>query len=203
MPRGTHYGIIGADLPFEKPLIEKYANNADSILQAYDQSFTRDVGYIVPVLSQRCINLTNADVGPQVNQILDLGLFEFLMHHGLYHRVSQISHELKTSERTNEIWKTGMTSMDLVKYMGNFCIPFTSLNEDWDINRVLQTKIFRENCNVAKRVMGDTLYQTYYTFAAYDCNYEIHSEMKGGKIKKKRTRKKRKKKRKKKKTRKK
>jgi hypothetical protein len=191
MPRGTHYGIVGADLDFEKPLIEKYANNADSILQAYDQSFTRDVGYIVPVLSQRCIN---ADVGPQVNQILDLGLFEFLMHHGLYHRVSQISHELETSERTGEIWKTGMTSMDLVKYMGNFCLPFTSLQKTWDINNVLQTKIFRENCNVATRVMGADIYQQYYTFAAYECNSEIQSlEMKAGKRKKKRTRKKRKK----------
>ncbi len=90
-----------------------------------------------------------------------------------------------------------MTSMDLVKYMGNFCLPFTSLSETWDINSVLQTKIFKENCNVATRVMGGAtaaIYKQYYTFAAYECNSEIQSlEMKAGKRKKKRTRKKRKK----------
>ena len=204
MPRGTHYGLIGGSQE-EADLIDdadKVKGSADSTLQAYNQSFTRDVGYILPIFTKKCLN-NDGSVGPQINETLDLGLFEFLMHHGLYHRTSSINKELEGAGRQGEIWNSGMTSRELVQYMGNFCLPFSSLDKRWDINNILDTKIFKENCNLAHAILGD-LYESLYTFSRQRCGGGVALGGPGGgehkhggrrRKRRKRTRKKRKKKR--------
>jgi hypothetical protein len=65
-----------------------------------------------------------------------------------------------------------MTSKEVIQYMGNFCLPFTSLTSDWNIESVINTKIFKENCNMAKSVMDDR-YDTLYTFSNIECTEEL------------------------------
>jgi hypothetical protein len=165
MPKATHYGVIKGGAPEEMKKVNKNPDSSDSIKQAYDQSFTRDVGYIVPTFSNNCVR--DGEDKP-----LDLGLFEFLMHHGLYHR-SQIVDQLKDIyDRRKKIWNSEMTSKEVIQYMGNFCLPFTSLTSDWNIESVINTKIFKENCNMAKSVMDDR-YDTLYTFSNIECTEEL------------------------------
>ena len=90
------------------------------------------------------------------------------MHHGLYHRTSSIYKELGGVGRQGEIWNSGMTSKEVVQYMGNFCLPFSSLDTEWDINKILDTKIFKENCTVAQRILG-AAYGSLYTFSQQRC----------------------------------
>jgi len=165
MPKATHYGVVKGGAESEIKKANENPDSSNSIKQAYDQSFTRDVGYIVPTFSNNCVR--DGEDKP-----LDLGLFEFLMHHGLYHG-SQIVDQLKNpGDRRKKIWNSGMTSKEVIQYIGNFCLPFTSLKQDWGIESVLETKIFRENCNMAKSVMDDR-YDTLYTFSNIGCRYEL------------------------------
>ena len=68
-----------------------YCDNYDNL----GAVFTRDVGYIIPTLSRQCIDNPTAQ--------LDLGLFEFLMHHGLYHRPSDVNSSTGAND-TAQIW---------------------------------------------------------------------------------------------------
>lgn len=164
MPKATHYGVIQGGAPDEMKKVNENPDSSTSIKQAYDQSFTRDVGYIVPTFSKNCFT-------KRENKPLDLGLFEFLMHHGLYHR-SQVADQIQHSwYRQNKIWNSEMTSKEVIQYIGNFCLPFTSLKSNWNINSVINTKIFRENCNMAKNVMGDR-YEKLYTFSNIDGRHQ-------------------------------
>ena len=165
MPKATHYGVVKGGAESEIKKANENPDSSNSIKQAYDQSFTRDVGYIVPTFSNNCVR--DGEDKP-----LDLGLFEFLMHHGLYHR-SQIVDQLKNpGDRRKKIWNSGMTSKEVIQYIGNFCLPFTSLKQDWHIESVLETKIFRENCNMAKDAMKGR-YGQLYTFSNIGCIDEL------------------------------
>ena len=165
MPKATHYGVVKGGAESEMKKANENPDSSNSIKQAYDQSFTRDVGYIVPTFSNNCVR--DGEDKP-----LDLGLFEFLMHHGLYHR-SQIVDQLKNpGDRRKKIWNSGMTSKEVIQYMGDFCLPFTSLTSDWNINSVINTKIFRENCNMAKDAMKGR-YGQLYTFSNIECTEEL------------------------------
>lgn len=179
MPKATHYGVVkgGAESEIEK--VNENPDSSNSIKQAYDQSFTRDVGYIVPTFSNNCVR-DDEDEEEKEDKPLDLGLFEFLMHHGLYHRsqiVDQIQHP---KNRQNKIWNSEMTSKEVIQYIGNFCLPFTSLDPNWNINSVINTKIFRENCNMAKGVFQliysdnwEERYGALYTFSNIECKGEL------------------------------
>jgi len=200
MPRANHYGVVLGDdeeTMVEKTLLmtSKRQDAANSILSAYQQTFTRDVGYIIPTLSRQCIDKPTAQ--------LDLGLFEFLMHHGLYHRPSDVDSTTGAND-TAQIWRTYMTSKDLITTIGNFCLPFTSLGTDAQKEDVINTRIFKENCTVAQSIMNRAGYDIEkFTFFKQSCtappppgkyppgkSFRLYS---GGKRKKKRTRKKRKK----------
>ena len=215
MPRANHYGVVlgdDEDTNVEQNLLEtsKSQDAANSILAAFQQSFTRDVGYIIPTLSRQCIDNPTAQ--------LDLGLFQFLMHHGLYHRPSDVNSTTGAND-TNQIWRTYMTSKDLITTIGNFCLPFTSLGTDIEKKKgVINTRIFKENCTVAQEIMKRAgIDINKFTFNKEACaavappnKYKgIYSpygpgvnsgSSKGGTRKKKRSRRKRKKKRKKNKT---
>lgn len=196
MPRANHYGVVLGNNDGDETLLStsKRQDAANSILSAYQQTFTRDVGYIIPTLSRQCIDKPTAN--------LDLGLFEFLMHHGLYHRPSNASGKPGPND-TNQIWRTYMTSKDLIKYIGNFCLPFTSLGSDVQKQEVINTRIFKENCSVALTIMKRLDYhENKFTFYNQRCKippppnkypeqklFRPHS---GGKRKKKRSRRKRK-----------
>ena len=213
IPRATHYGVILGNNDGDRGLLEsekhkKDAASANSILAAYQQTFTRDVGYIIPTLTRQCIDKPTSN--------LDLGLFEFLMHHGLYHRPSNASGKPGPND-TNQIWRTYMTSKDLINDIGKFCLPFTSLSTDVEKEQVINTRIFKENCTVARKIMERVKYNVEkFTFNKKSCGvpapptkYEGQflpygpPPSEGGRRKKKRSRRKRKKKRKKNKTRKK
>ena len=200
MPRANHYGVVLGDdeeTKVEETLLmtSKRQDAANSILSAYQQTFTRDVGYIIPTLSRQCIDKPTAQ--------LDLGLFEFLMHHGLYHRPSDVDSTTGAND-TAQIWRTYMTSKDLITTIGNFCLPFTSLGTDAQKEDVINTRIFKENCTVAQAIMKRVGYDIKtFTFSKQICTappppgkypegnpFRAYS---GGKRKKKRTRKKRKK----------
>ena len=166
MPKATHYGVVKGGAESEIKKANENPDSSNSIKQAYDQSFTRDVGYIVPTFSNNCFR--DGEDKP-----LDLGLFEFLMHHGLYHRSQIAADQLKNpGDRRKKIWNSGMTSKEVIQYIGNFCLPFTSLEPNWDINSVINTKIFRENCNMANEIMGDK-YDKLYTFSDIECKEEL------------------------------
>lgn len=200
MPRANHYGVVLGDdeeTMVEKTLLmtSKRQDAANSILSAYQQTFTRDVGYIIPTLSRQCIDKPTAQ--------LDLGLFEFLMHHGLYHRPSDVDSTTGAND-TAQIWRTYMTSKDLITTIGNFCLPFTSLGTDAQKEDVINTRIFKENCTVAQSIMKRAGYDIEkFTFFKQSCTappppakYPEENPFRaysGGKRKKKRTRKKRKK----------
>ena len=218
MPRANHYGVVlgdDGDTNVEQKLLEtsKSQDAANSILAAFQQTFTRDVGYIIPTLSRQCIDNTASQ--------LDLGLFEFLMHHGLYHRPSDVNSTAGAND-TNQIWRTYMTSKDLITNIGNFCLPFTSLGTDVQKNEVINSRIFKENCTVAQAIMERVGYDVgKFTFNSQVCaaapapkkykgmfipfgpGVAQPGPVGGGRRKKKRSRRKRKKKRKKNKTRKK
>jgi hypothetical protein len=204
MPMANHYGVVlGNDAGDETLLtISKSQDAANSILAAYQQTFTRDVGYIIPTLSRQCIDNPTAQ--------LDLGLFEFLMHHGLYHRPSDVDSKTGAND-TIQIWRTYMTSKDLITAIGDFCLPFTSLGTDLQKTAVTNTRIFKENCTVAQVIMKRAGYDVKkFTFNEQSCTvpappgkYPVNDPFqshRGGKRKKKRSRRKRKKKRKKNKT---
>ena len=168
MPKATHYGVIqgGGGTDNEMTKVNENPDSSTSIKQAYDQSFTRDVGYIVPTFSNKCVK-GHAEIP------LDLGLFEFLMHHGLYHNPQIAADQIKNPGNPGkQIWNSEMTSKEVIQYIGNFCLPFTSLEPNWDINSVINTKIFRENCNMANEIMGDK-YDKLYTFSDIECKEEL------------------------------
>ena len=172
MPKATHYGVIqgGGGTENEMTKVNENPDSSTSIKQAYDQSFTRDVGYIVPTFSNKCVK-GHAEIP------LDLGLFEFLMHHGLYHNPQIAADQIKNPGNPGkQIWNSEMTSKEVIQYIGNFCLPFTSLG-NWSLDEIIGTKIFRENCNMAKKVMGDG-YGKLYTFSGVECrfNYLNHRD---------------------------
>ena len=174
IPKATHYGVIGGEETDEEMvMVKKSATSGgatNSIKQAYDQSFTRDLGYIVPTFSTSCVQGSN---------ILDLGLFEFLIHHGLYHSTKveeQIQHPMEPRHyhRDVKVWNTEKTSKQVIQNIGDFCLPFTSLG-NWKLKDIVDTEIFKENGVMAMKKMGTKRYMQLYTFASV--GYSIISQL--------------------------
>ena len=126
-------------------LIESNWTNAGAA-QAYQQSFTTNFSYMVPVFKS-CSGTGNKFNG-------DLVLFQFLQNHGLYARYTGTGDNTRLQNQ-GTIWETGQTSEGIVKDIANFCYPFTSLSKGpEDLAALADSQVVKSNKEVCSKVVG-------------------------------------------------